>query len=49
MPTADHDTGRHNAQFMAAVDAGLALDPAKRPQSIAAWRPMFRRERRKVL
>jgi serine/threonine protein kinase len=49
LPTADHDTGQHNAQFMAAVDAGLALDPTKRPQSIAAWRPMFRRERRKVL
>jgi hypothetical protein len=49
VPTADHDVSRHNAQFMEAVDAGLALDPAARPQSIAAWRPMFRRERRKVL
>jgi serine/threonine protein kinase len=49
LPTAEHDVGRHNAQFMDAVDAGLALDPADRPQNIADWRPMFRRERRKVL
>ena len=49
LPTADHATGRYNELFLGAVDAGLALDPAARPQNVAAWRPMFRRERRKVL
>ena len=49
LPTADHAAGRHNEHFLGAVDAGLALDPAARPQGIDDWRPLFRRERRKVL
>ena len=49
LPTADHAAGRYNEHFLGAVDAGLALDPAARPQCIDDWRPMFRRERRKVL
>jgi len=49
LPTAEHAAGRYNELFLAAVDAGLALDPAARPQGIDDWRPMFRRERRKVL
>jgi serine/threonine protein kinase len=49
LPSADHAADRYIELFLGAVDAGLALDPAARPQSIADWRPMFRRERRKVL
>lgn len=49
LPAVDHAAGRYNEQFVSAVDAGLALDPADRPRSIADWRPAFRRERRKVL
>ncbi|HUT48296.1 MAG TPA: hypothetical protein VM325_03070 [Alphaproteobacteria bacterium] len=49
LPTAEQAAGRYNEHFRGAVDAGLALDPAARPQSIDAWRAMFRRERRKVL
>jgi serine/threonine protein kinase len=49
LPTVDHVAERFNEQFLAAVDFGLALDPAERPPSIIEWRPMFRRERRKVL
>jgi len=49
LPTAEHTAERYNELFLGAVDAGLALDPAARPQTIADWRPLFRRERRKVL
>jgi len=49
LPTADQAAGPYNEHFLGAVDAGLALDAAARPQSIDDWRPMFRRERRKVL
>jgi serine/threonine protein kinase len=49
LPAVDHAAGRYNEQFLSAVDVGLALDPAERPHSIADWRPMFRRARRKVL
>jgi len=49
LPTAAHAGERCNAEFLGALDAGLALDPTERPADVASWRPMFRRERRKVL
>lgn len=35
-------------ELVAAIDAGLALDAGKRPQSVAAWRAMLRPERRRI-
>jgi serine/threonine protein kinase len=33
--------GQYDAEFLRAIDKGLLVDEAKRPQSVAAWRKMF--------
>ena len=49
VPVGSAVKGRYNETFLAAIDAGLAVEPGARPQSVAEWRPMFRRERRRIL
>ena len=36
-------TGRYSQSFLAAIDAGLAVRPEQRPQSMAAWWECFNR------
>ncbi|MCU0935435.1 MAG: protein kinase [Gammaproteobacteria bacterium] len=40
-PATEAGAGRYGHAFLAAIDAALVLQPRDRPQSIAAWRPLF--------
>ncbi|MCU0936847.1 MAG: protein kinase, partial [Gammaproteobacteria bacterium] len=40
-PATQAGAGRYDHAFLAAIDAALVLQPGDRPQSIAAWRPLF--------
>lgn len=48
VPTGARVSERFREALLKAIDAGLALDPAKRPQSVAAWRSMLRPARRRI-
>jgi serine/threonine protein kinase len=41
VPAARAAAGHYRDGFLAAIDAGLRLPPAERPQSVAAWRPLL--------
>jgi len=41
VPLATRYGGRYSRPFLQAIDAGMAVDPNKRPQSIAQWRKML--------
>jgi len=41
LPAADAAKGRYAPTLLAAIDAGLELKPAERPQSIAGWRQVL--------
>ena len=38
---AKEHAGKFSAPFLSAIDKALAVEPARRPQSVAEWRPMF--------
>ncbi|MEQ7874744.1 serine/threonine-protein kinase [Sphingomonas sp. ASV193] len=40
-PLAEGHWPGYSPQFLAAVDAGMTIKPAERPQSISEWLPMF--------
>lgn len=48
VPTAARTLVGFREGLLVAIDAGLALDPQKRPQSVAEWRSMLRPERRRI-
>ncbi len=48
LPTGARAPKRFRDELLKAIDAGLALDAAKRPQSVALWRSMLRPERRRI-
>jgi serine/threonine protein kinase len=41
VPLATRFGGRYSRSFLQAIDAGMAVDPNKRPQSIVQWRKMI--------
>jgi serine/threonine protein kinase len=41
VPLATRYGGRYSRPFLQAIDAGMAVDPNKRPQSVAQWRKML--------
>ncbi len=48
VPTGARTPERFRDELLKAIDAGLALDAEKRPQSVAAWRSMLRPDRRYI-
>jgi len=48
VPTGARVPERFREELLKAIDAGLALDPHERPQSVAAWRSMLRPARRRI-
>ncbi|MHA1538699.1 MAG: protein kinase domain-containing protein [Alphaproteobacteria bacterium] len=48
VPSAARTEVRFRKEFLDAIDAGLALDPGRRPQSVAVWRRMLRPDRRRI-
>lgn len=43
VPAMQRGAGRYDPKFLAAVDRGLRLKPADRPQTVAEWRQTFAR------
>lgn len=48
VPTGARAPKRFRQELLTAIDAGLALDPKSRPQSVAAWRSLLRPARRRI-